>query len=127
MKFQLGDTVRKIQGSQWSGKVVGTYSTALTPEGYAVESSTERGSVQIYPAAALEHNWPSLITDADRLMFAMQDIDGFVSVEWDKHDYAIHFAEANGRDEPTLADELEGVRMMIDAALQAAKPKQEAT
>ena len=54
MKFQLGDTVRKIKGSQWTGTVVGTYSTKLTPEGYAVESSTEIGSVQIYPAAALE-------------------------------------------------------------------------
>ena len=53
-KFQLGDTVRKTKGSQWHGTVVGTYSTSLTPEGYAVESSTERGSVQIYPAAALE-------------------------------------------------------------------------
>lgn len=49
-KFSIGDTVR----SSWSGKVVGTYSTSLTPEGYAVESSTETGSVQIYPAAALE-------------------------------------------------------------------------
>ena len=53
-KFQLGDTVRKTKGSQWHGTVVGTYSTTLTPEGYAVESSTEKGSVQIYPAAALE-------------------------------------------------------------------------
>jgi R67 dihydrofolate reductase len=53
-KFKLGDRVRKIKGSQWSGKIVGTYSTDLTPEGYAVESSTEKGSVQIYPAAALE-------------------------------------------------------------------------
>lgn len=53
-KFKLGDHVKKIKGSQWSGLVVGTYSTALTPEGYAVESSTEKGSVQIYPAAALE-------------------------------------------------------------------------
>lgn len=53
-KFSLGDSVRKIKGSSWSGKVVGTYSTSLTPEGYAVESSTETGSVQIYPAAALE-------------------------------------------------------------------------
>lgn len=52
-KFKLGDVVRKAKGSQWHGTVVGTYSTALTPEGYAVESSTERGSVQIYPAAAL--------------------------------------------------------------------------
>jgi len=53
-KFKLGDKVRKIKGSQWHGYVVGTYSTELTPEGYAVESSTERGSVQIYPSSALE-------------------------------------------------------------------------
>lgn len=53
-KFKLGDHVRKIKGSQWKGRVVGTYSTSLTPEGYAVESDTEKGSVQIYPAAALE-------------------------------------------------------------------------
>jgi hypothetical protein len=53
-KFKLGDRVRKTKGSQWHGTVVGTYSTRLTPEGYAVESSTEVGSVQIYPAAALE-------------------------------------------------------------------------
>lgn len=33
--------------------MVGFYSTNLTPEGYAVESSTEKGSVQIYPASAL--------------------------------------------------------------------------
>ena len=52
--FKLGDHVRKTKGSQWQGVIVGTYSTALTPVGYAVESSTERGSVQIYPAAALE-------------------------------------------------------------------------
>ena len=53
-KFKLGDLVCKTKGSKWSGTVVGTYSTALTPEGYAVESGTEKGSVQIYPAAALE-------------------------------------------------------------------------
>lgn len=54
-KFKIGDRVRKIKGSNWHGVVVGTYSTELTPEGYAVESSTECGSVQIYPAEALEH------------------------------------------------------------------------
>lgn len=53
-KFKVGDLVTKTKGSQWKGRVVGAYSTTLTPEGYAVESSTERGSVQIYPAAALE-------------------------------------------------------------------------
>ena len=53
-KFKIGESVKKIKGSQWQGFVVGTYSTELTKEGYAVESSTEKGSVQIYPAAALE-------------------------------------------------------------------------
>lgn len=53
-KFKPGDLVHKTKGAQWKGRVVGFYSTTLTPEGYAVESSTEHGSVQIYPAAALE-------------------------------------------------------------------------
>jgi hypothetical protein len=53
-RFSQGDLVRKIGGSEWEGRVVGYYSTDLTPEGYAVESSAHRGSVQIYPAAALE-------------------------------------------------------------------------
>lgn len=53
-KFKLGDRVRKTKGSSWSGHVVGTYSTGLTPEGYNVESENEPGSVQLYPAAALE-------------------------------------------------------------------------
>lgn len=52
--FRLGDTVTKVSGSSWTGKVVGFYSTELTPEGYCVESSTETGSVQIYPAKALK-------------------------------------------------------------------------
>ena len=52
-KFKLGDPVTKTKGSSWTGRVVGTYSTDMTPEGYAVESCYERGSVQIYPAAAL--------------------------------------------------------------------------
>lgn len=65
-KFTRGDTVRKVKGSQWHGTVVGTYSTALTPEGYAVESATERGSVQIYPAAALEPWHPAKENDDAR-------------------------------------------------------------
>lgn len=46
--------MRKIKGSEWEGWVVGTYSTKLTPEGYVVESSSHKGSCQIYPEAALE-------------------------------------------------------------------------
>lgn len=57
MKFKLGDKVRKVSGSEWRGVVVGTYSTTLTPEGYAVESDAHPGSVQIYPAKALELHW----------------------------------------------------------------------
>lgn len=44
----------KRSGAQWNGRIVGWYSTALTPEGYAVESEVHAGSVQIYPASALE-------------------------------------------------------------------------
>jgi len=53
-RFDLGETVTKKSGSSWTGKVVGFYTTDLTPEGYAVESATEKGSVQIYPVKALE-------------------------------------------------------------------------
>jgi len=52
--FSRGDLVRKRSGSQWQGRIVGEYSTTLTPEGYAVESDAHVGSVQIYPSAALE-------------------------------------------------------------------------
>ena len=52
--FAYGDRVRKKSGSEWEGRIVGCYSTRLTPIGYAVESDVHRGSVQIYPAAALE-------------------------------------------------------------------------
>ena len=53
MSFKLGDKVEKKGGAAWSGTIVGTYSTSLTPEGYAVESDSHSGSVQIYPVAAL--------------------------------------------------------------------------
>lgn len=52
--FRRGDIVRKRSGAAWQGTVVGEYSTSLTPDGYAVESDAHPGSVQIYPAAALE-------------------------------------------------------------------------
>lgn len=52
-KFNLGDRVEKISGSSWRGYIVGFYATTLTPEGYAVESENEPGSVQIYPVTAI--------------------------------------------------------------------------
>lgn len=52
-KFRLGERVTKTKGSSWTGRVVGFYSTALTPAGCCVESETETGSVQLYPEAAL--------------------------------------------------------------------------
>lgn len=52
-QFKRGDRVTKIKGSAWTGRVVGFYSTSLTPIGYCVESENEPGSVQLYPEAAL--------------------------------------------------------------------------
>jgi dihydrofolate reductase (trimethoprim resistance protein) len=65
-QFKLGDRVTKIKGSKWSGRVVGFYSTDLTPEGYAVESETETGSVQIYPASALANKAPNVSQEGER-------------------------------------------------------------
>ena len=53
MTYATGDLVQKARGSNWRGRICGTYSTAITPEGYAVESMMEPGNVQIYPVAAL--------------------------------------------------------------------------
>ena len=52
--WSLDTRVRKKRGSSWQGRVVGYYSTSLTPIGYCVESEREPGSVQIYPQDALE-------------------------------------------------------------------------
>lgn len=53
-KYKRGDRLRKTRGSEWQGRVVGFYSTELTPIGYCIESEFHRGSVQIYPEDALE-------------------------------------------------------------------------
>lgn len=53
-RWGIGQRVKKKSGSSWHGTVVGFYATALTAEGYAVESDREPGSVQIYPSVALE-------------------------------------------------------------------------
>ncbi len=50
--FDKGITNRLLSFDGW---VDGEYSTALTPDGYAVESEAHPGSVQIYPASALEN------------------------------------------------------------------------
>ena len=52
-KYALGERLTKTKGSSWTGRVVGFYSTSLTPVGYAIESENEPGSVQIYPESAL--------------------------------------------------------------------------
>ena len=54
MTYKIDDEVKKKSGSEWQGYVCGFYSTKLTPVGVAVESKDHAGSVQIYPAKALE-------------------------------------------------------------------------
>jgi hypothetical protein len=58
--FGLGSMVRKKSGSNWHGRVVGFYTTDLNENGYCVESSFEKGSVQLYPESALESWFPDL-------------------------------------------------------------------
>jgi dihydrofolate reductase (trimethoprim resistance protein) len=58
-RFSVGRLVKKRSGSQWRGRIVGSYSTDLTPRGFVVESWFETGSVQVYPEVALETWWPT--------------------------------------------------------------------
>lgn len=57
--------------------------------------------------------------DAERLAFLASEpvVEGFVGVEKDIYEYACDAAEESGRDEPSEADMLAGLRRMIDAAL----------
>lgn len=57
--------------------------------------------------------------DAARLLYATKDYDGFVHVKRDKYDFALECMEEAGRSEPTIEDELNGVRRLIDAAIAA--------
>ncbi len=57
-QWPLGTQVYKRSGSNWHGRVVGYYSTSLTPRGYCIESERETGSVQIYPENALVRTEP---------------------------------------------------------------------
>jgi len=52
-KYDLGTILKKKSGSEWEGKVVGFYSTEQTPEGYALEATAYKNTVQIYPVQAL--------------------------------------------------------------------------
>ena len=62
-KWGVGQQVKKTRGSNWRGRVVGFYSTWQTPIGYAVESNYERGSVQIYPEAALTADYDAMFNE----------------------------------------------------------------
>ena len=59
-------------------------------------------------------------TDTDRLRFiSQQDIFGrFVDVEKDMYEYATDAAEERGHDEPTDEDLLDGLRRLLDAAME---------
>lgn len=70
-------------------------------------------------ALALSTDTVSVPKDGERLRYVMQDLDGFVHVGKDKHDYAMEVAAENGRDEPSAEDELEGIHRLIDAAREA--------
>lgn len=65
-KYKIGDMVQKKSGSSWRGTVCGFYATKQTPNGVAVESAFESGSVQIYPEAALEP-WKGFWSDREHI------------------------------------------------------------
>ena len=57
------------------------------------------------------------MSDARRLKWVMQDIDGFACLSADKWEYAQDEATRNGREEPNESDMMDGIRRMIDWAM----------
>lgn len=108
--YELGQRVTKAKGSNWTGLVVGFYSTELTPVGYAVESETEKGSVQIYPEAALV-TAPPTVTDLNVL-----DDMCVVIGRTPKRAYTVY-----GKDAPALWDYVEAVHTAIQEVVEASQ------
>lgn len=65
-EYGMGTRLIKVGGSSWRGPVVGFYRSSLTEVGYAIESEAEVGSVQIYPAKALEERTVTFRTNTRR-------------------------------------------------------------
>jgi len=57
------------------------------------------------------------MSDARRMKWVMQDIDGFACLSADKWEYAQDEATRNGREEPNESDMMDGIRRMIDDAM----------
>lgn len=57
--------------------------------------------------------------DTRRLRWVMRHCEGFGGIKNDRHDYAMELAAISGRDEPNETDELNGFRLLIDAAMTA--------
>jgi hypothetical protein len=100
-KFKRGDRVTKTKGSSWTGRVVGFYSTDLTPIGYCVESENEPGSVQIYPEAALAPAQPKMMSEAKK---SARD-------RWPEPGDKMRFLNRNGYD-----SELEAARKVFNTS-----------
>ena len=59
------------------------------------------------------------ITDDVRMSFIMQDVEDYFKVPNDRFEYARGVCTEDGRIYVTEADELEGFRRMVDAAMVA--------
>lgn len=102
-----------------------------TEQRIAFNAWAEIQNPKVYPAEwqAFQAGWQAALAspevqalrkDAERLMFACE-FDGFTTVKKDRYEYAIECARESGRDIPTKEDELNGLRRLIDAAIEAKK------
>lgn len=59
--------------------------------------------------------------DAMRLMYVMEDVDGFCNIDDDKQEVTFEVATKNGRTDPNNDDFLEATRLLIDRAMGVAQ------
>lgn len=97
-------------------------STMLDEHDAKAEAKRCGGSAKAVPLYTVPPA-PANKLDAARLLYATKDYDGFVHVKRDKYEFTLECMEEAGRSEPTIEDELNGVRRLIDAAIAAQTKK----
>jgi hypothetical protein len=115
--------VRVIEGDNYRWRVARCFFCSAQSGDVRIqttgEGSTEEWETIATVSAIREWNKRADHPDTKRLMYLMNQIEGFGNVKNDRYDFASICAAKNGRDEPTMEDDLSGFRKLIDCAIEA--------
>ena len=112
---EVMELVRKAMDSaMWAGECV------METDGSFEDKFNESKNIKLDVESKLREVLKEYSKDSKRLMFACE-FDGYVTVEKDRYDYAIDCMEESSRNEPNEEDELNGLRRLVDVAMEVRK------